>query len=79
MNKNSYIRPDVQLVDFSLSSSIAATCNHTASSTDENSCLYKYNGWTIFMATTAGCDFPIEDGGQFCYHVPTDDNRIFAS
>ncbi len=78
MNKKAYIRPDVQLVDFSLSSSIAATCNHIATSGDINSCKYNYNGLTVFTAET-NCTFPIKDGGQFCYHVPTDDNRIFAS
>ena len=79
MNKKAYIRPDVQLVDFSLSSSIAATCSHIANFGNENNCKYEYNGLTVFMTPESGCTFPIKDGGQFCYHVPTDDNRIFAS
>ena len=78
MNKKAYIRPDVQLVDFSLTSSIAGTCTLKANTADANSCEYIDNGMTVFLEGP-DCTFPIEDGGMFCYHVPTDDNRIFAS
>ena len=78
MNKKAYIRPDVQLVDFSLSSSIAATCKNFAGFANENNCTYDYNGWKVFESKGI-CNLVIDNNGQFCYHVPTDDTRIFAS
>ena len=80
MNKKVYVRPDAMLVDFSLSSSIAAACKFTATSTDPNTCdEYKIDGgWIVMANTNALCDFA-PDSPDLCYHVPTADTSVFSS
>ena len=80
MNKKTYVRPDAVLVDFSLSSSIAATCRYQATLSDPNTCdPYNVdNGWTVMASNSPICDFSPSDP-QFCYHVPTADTSVFSS
>lgn len=75
--KKTYVKPALELVDFTLSSSIAATCRFEANSA-ENECLALDNGWTVYNATISACIIDV-DNKEVCYHVPTDDANIFAS
>ena len=63
--KKKYMKPDLEFVNFVMSSSIAGTCK------------YVDNGWTVYN-TTRGCNYPV-DSEEVCYHVPTADTSIFAS
>lgn len=78
--KKVYSKPDIELVDFSLSGSIAATCKFMGNYADGNSCGYEDNDW-IFFSNMSICDIdPAEKGNEdFCYHVPTEDQSVFAS
>ena len=74
--KKKYVKPDLEFVNFVMSSSIAGTCKYEANSA-EGSCLAVDNGWTVYN-TTFKCDYPV-DSEEVCYHVPTADTSIFAS
>ena len=78
--KKSYVKPTLELVDFTLSSSIAGTCNATKTSEDVNSCAVMNNEteWLVY-ATFAICEDIQINSDSFCYHVPTEDAIIFAS
>lgn len=76
MRRKAYSRPCAELVDFSLSGSIAATCVHQGTNMDSNSCGYEDNGWIVY-AQNSFCDIGTDI--EFCYHVPTEDNSIFGS
>ena len=80
MNKKAYVKPDAMLVDFSLSSSIAAACKQQASLSDANTCKpYEIDGgWIVMTTGNLICDFTPEDP-NFCYHVPTEDTSVFSS
>ena len=76
--KKTYTKPDVMMVDFSMASSVAASCAHTGNLSDGNTCSYEDNGWKIFIeGGNGGCDFHI--GDDFCDHVPTADTNVFNS
>lgn len=82
MNKKklAYSKPNVEFVDFTLSSNIAANCSQIATTSDVNTCFYEENGLIVFVTTDSGCTFPTGNSeDNFCYHVPFDDKRIFAS
>ena len=76
MRKKAYSRPCVELVDFSLTGSIAATCVYRGTNTDINTCGYVENGWTVY-AQNSFCDIGTDK--EFCYHTPTADTSIFSS
>lgn len=76
ITKKAYVKPDIALVDFSLSSSIAASCKFSPTYEDENSCIgYIENEYIVY---SDGCEIdPIAP--DFCYHVPTADANVFIS
>lgn len=76
MIKKAYSKPNVQLVNFSLAGSVAATCVHQGTNADGNTCGYFDKDWLVY-ATDGICDYPIDI--EFCYHVPTEDTSIFGS
>lgn len=63
------------------------SCSRYATSSNGNSCYFYDNTVQIFAGTTNGChytpqdDFDGNDDTFFglCYHVSTDDNRMFNS
>ena len=85
--KKTYVKPEIFFEDFSLSSSIAATCEYKVGSPTEGVCaLVGSGGIAVFDGNLAACDYTPGDLGQtddmwdgFCYHVPTDSNNIFNS
>ena len=79
MNKKVYVKPDAMLVDFSLSSSIAATCKHTATMSDSSCNPYSIDGgWIVMTTGNFVCELTPDDP-TFCYHVPTEDTSVFSS
>ncbi|MGM9642198.1 MAG: hypothetical protein ACI3XI_03200 [Eubacteriales bacterium] len=82
--KKIYIKPDIDFVNFKMSTSIAGDCTldtHTYSS--ETSCGYPVgdifgNDSVLFAGPTAGCDTQSNPGG-ICYHVPYGTQVIFGS
>ena len=76
--KKAYTKPEIVLVDFSLSSSIATTCKFDANfAVDVCSPVVEDNGWTYYNVQFS-CDVPL-DRESVCYHVPTADTSIFSS
>ena len=65
--KKHYAKPNVELVDFSLSSSIASGCSN----------IYEDDG----LSFTESCAIVVEgiDGVDFCYHNPQDSSSLFTS
>ena len=79
MNKKVYVKPDAMLVDFSLSSSIAAACKFIGTSTNANTCGYTEEGSDLILFAPGNvCNIPVIDQ-EFCYHAPTEANSVFAS
>lgn len=76
ITKKAYVKPDIALVDFSLSSSIAAVCSKEGLQSADACGAYEENGWTVY--TTDICDIDASDK-ELCYHVPTEDSRFFGS
>lgn len=90
--KKNYQKPDIFFEDFAFSSNIAAPCgnsedlhtqnqcNSYASFGNPNSCIYIDNGWIVFQNYSVCSQVPQEkDPGNLCYHVSTDETRMFAS
>lgn len=76
MRKKAYSKPCVELVDFSLTGSIATVCVHMGNLSDGHTCYYEEGGYTVFSPGGV-CNFPVDK--EFCYHVPTEDTSIFSS
>lgn len=77
MNKKVYVKPDAMLVDFSLTSSIAATCVFIGNQAEAKDCNYSDNGWNVYSNENSTC--VIKSDKEFCYHVPFADTSIFGS
>ena len=90
--KRIYQKPDVYFEDFAFSSNIANSCSslNGIQSQDSNclaygthadaySCVFIDNGWIVFHEGNC-LTYPQEnDPGNLCYHVSTDETRMFAS
>jgi hypothetical protein len=90
--KKNYLKPDIFFEDFAFSSNIAAGCAqfeqlHSenggcqmfANFAHPNSCVFFDNGWTVFQSGNC-IQVPQEnDPNNLCFHVSTDDTRMFAS
>lgn len=76
--KKKYVKPDLEFVNFVMSSSIAGTCKYEAEHADGNSCTFVDNEWIFFSSGNNDCDGQVGEG-NFCYHVPTDNQNIFSS
>lgn len=75
MTKKPYVKADITLVDFSLSSGIASSCVNMANHGDSE-CTYTSGGLAYFAEH---CDWVYDENKDLCYDVPTDDTRVFAS
>jgi hypothetical protein len=90
--KKNYLKPDIFFEDFAFSSNIAASCGVTsslhsqdgctyyASFGDPRSCIFVNNDWVVF-SNYSSCEWAPEekDPTNLCYHVSSDDTRMFAS
>ena len=84
-----YTKPDIVFESFSLSTSVAASCevrNNTPSTNQQ--CGFKFGPVTVFLENMTGCSYKLplgndnwmdENGNSFCYHNPSDDNNLFGS
>ena len=77
--KLKYVRPCVEFIDFSLTSSIAGPCIAKALPTDLMSCGVEENGWVIYEGGNGVCTIDSFASHEFCYHVPAEDRSIHAS
>lgn len=83
--KKTYVRPEVYFENFELSTSIATGCSAGYDHNNTNignpdQCALLFGTKKIFNAPPI-CD-PSDgafDPGQFCYHVPTANDRVFSS
>ena len=82
--KKAYVKPEVYFESFELSTSIATGCSAGYDHNNTNfgnpdQCALFFSGDRIFNSSTV-CDPKVEfDPGQFCYHVPTANDRVFSS
>ena len=75
--KKRYSKPDIEIVDFLLSSSIASTCKFDPTFEDKSSCEgYIDNEYIVYTSLPCEIDPTTPD---FCYHVPSADANVFAS
>ncbi len=78
MTKKRYMKPEIVIESFELSTNIALGCEHIANSTVDV-CSYTENGLNIFIEKDV-CEYASSDGIYgICYHRPTDDNNVFSS
>lgn len=85
--KKTYSRPDIIFEDFSLSASIAVSCEVKLDNPSKDVCGIKFDNVTVFVDGVTNC-MP-DNGGQtvgdgtagngLCYHVPKDTNNLFVS
>lgn len=79
--KKKYEKPQAFFESFELSANIAAGCApNSRAHYSEGSCSYELGGMFLFTDRIKECTTPIDDGGDFCYHVPNDSlSKIFSS
>ncbi len=87
--KKKYIKPQIIIENFSLSTTIAGDCESIVSNPSKGTCaIVGSGGMTIFDGGVANnaCKFTPEGMGSpkdewdgFCYHVPTEYNNLFNS
>ena len=84
--KRAYSSPDILFESFSLNENIASAntnCTRNLANAYSNSCGVEYGGKIVFTPTAQGCIFKVPDGSAMfdglCYHVPSNDNRLFNS
>ena len=82
--KKAYSTPDILFDSFSLSENIAnTTCTRNITGQYSGSCGLQFGNRIVFTTSAVGCKFKIEDGSSMldglCYHIPTDDNKLFNS
>lgn len=81
--KKAYSKPEIMFENFSLSTNIAAGCEHTTSLPSyEASCAYISSGFgeKIFVSAP-NCEVTAPNGeyGNICYHNPSYENNLFNS
>lgn len=78
--KLKYVKPCMEFVDFSLTSSIAGNCVATPLSAD-NVCeaMLMENGWVIYNSGNVDCIIDSYNSHDFCYHVPSESRTIHVS
>lgn len=80
--KKVYAKPEIVFENFSLSTSIAAGCDHDTSLQTYGVCGIEWGGDTIFLTDILGCidKYDTDDGNSgICYHNPTDTTKLFNS
>jgi hypothetical protein len=80
--KKIYSKPDVIFENFSLCTSIAASCEVKTDTQANNVCGYKFGALYVFTDKIQGCTTPIAEGSindGLCYHNPSEDNNLFNS
>lgn len=81
--KKTYVKPEVYFESFKLSTSIATGCSegydqNNTNSGDPYACVLYFGTDTVFVAANQSCN-PLLDFNNFCYHVPSPNDRVFSS
>lgn len=78
--KKQYVKPELYFENFELSANIATLCGNKVGHTD-TTCYYEITGGErIFNGGECNVDAISPDGKDtYCYHNPSDLNRLFAS
>ena len=79
--KKVYSKPVIIYDDFRLSANIAAGCADPTNTPSEGMCGVTVDGaGTVFITGVTGCEYKESDGTySICYHIPTDETRLFNS
>lgn len=81
--KKKYTKPQIVFENFSLSTSIAGSCEVPTNTFAARQCNYVMGPIAVFLTSITGCDYVVgtEDGefGDICYHVPAGYNNLFNS
>ena len=82
--KKKYMKPQIYIEDFSMSTTFAGDCNVIISNHTENICAYiDRSGNYVFTSDLAAICVDIQqaDGSNdgICYHNPYDSNNLFNS
>ena len=78
--KLKYVKPCMELIDFSLTSSIAGVCLMTPMQSDDTcQALMTENGWIIYESGNGTCIIDSYNSHEFCYQVPAEDRTIHVS
>ena len=76
--KKNYSKPEIVFESFTLSTNIAAGCEIKHPLPTSGQCGIEFDGDVIFVE--GACPDPVVDGtGGFCYHNPSDLDRMFNS
>ena len=78
--KKQYVKPAMFSEAFDICDSIAAGCGIAVGST-EHDCSYLVPGTGYIFITGVGgsCMFTPGDNDGVCYHIPTDETKLFDS
>lgn len=80
--KKSYSKPEIFFEDFSLSTSIAGSCDKIIDNATKYVCAYydeRHNKY-VFTDDIGACTTKNEDGTNgICYHTPIDTSDLFNS
>lgn len=79
--KREYTRPDIYFDSFSMTSSIANTCEVQATYAENICGVRMTESVTLFVSGITDCTFEVQDGeyDTLCYHVPADNYNVFNS
>lgn len=77
--KKEYKKPELLFDNFELSVSIAGDCGSKTQTPSRNQCGIDIGSEILFSSGMNVCNTKIEDSTEYCYHVPTDANRMFNS
>lgn len=80
--KKVYTAPEILFESFTMSTNIAAGCDEIERSFSQDSCAYTGTGGiAMFLDAIVACEYKSDDDGSngFCYHVPGEENDLFAS
>lgn len=79
--KKSYTKPIVGFEDFTLSANIATGCGSKTGLPSKDQCGLNQGDAILFLTSITACNEKIEDDGtvSFCYHNPSDEQRLFSS
>lgn len=79
--KKIYSKPEIMFDSFTLTTNIAAGCGNRITTLAEGACGIELPGvGVVFLDNVAGCkDNPIAEDDMYCYHVPTENTKLFNS
>ena len=78
--KLKYAKPCLELIDFSLTSSVAGVCVMTPLQAEDTcQAMVTENGWVVYQSGNGVCIIDSFESQSFCYQVPAEDRTIHVS